>query len=72
MRLALIVAGVIVAAAGVGVLLGKFSYKSNDEVLKLGEFSAKVEREHPVPQWAGLAGLALGGGLLVVGLTRKS
>ena len=67
MRIGLILAGLIVAGLGVGALLGKFQYTQNKEVLKVGDvFSAQVQEQKTVPQWAGIAGL-VGGGLLVLG-----
>lgn len=73
MRIGLIVAGLLIAGLGVGVLLGKFQYTQNKEVLKVGDvFSAHVEEEKTVPQWAGFAGLAVGGLLVLGGALRKS
>jgi hypothetical protein len=73
MRIGLIVAGLLIAALGVGVLMGKFQYTENKEVLKVGDvFSAHVAEKQPVPQWAGIAGLVLGGVLVLGGFLRKS
>lgn len=73
MRIGLIIAGLILAGLGVGVLLGKFHYTENKEVLKVGDvFSAHVNEDKPVPQWAGIAGLVLGGVLVLGGALRKS
>ena len=71
MRIGLIVAGLLLAGLGVGVVLGKFHYTQQEEVLKVGDvFSAHVNEQKTVPQWAGLAGIVLGGALLVGGILR--
>ncbi|MDR3414952.1 MAG: hypothetical protein P4L83_02095 [Nevskia sp.] len=72
MRIVLMIAGVLIAGLGVATAMGKFQYSENKEVLRLGEFSAKVQQEQTVPQWVGITAIAVGG-LLVVGgaLWRK-
>jgi H+/Cl- antiporter ClcA len=72
MRIGLIVAGLLIAALGVGVLMGKLQYTQDKEVLKVGDFSAKVQQEQSAPQWLGIAGLVLGGALVLAGVVRKS
>lgn len=72
MRIGLIIAGLLIAALGVGVLMGKLQYTQNKEVLKIGDLSAKVQEQQSVPQWLGFAGLILGGGLVLGGALRKS
>lgn len=72
MRIGLILAGLILAGLGVGALMGKFQYTENKEVLKVGDvFSAHVQEKQPVPQWAGIAGLVVGGLLVLGGALRK-
>ncbi len=73
MRIGLIVAGLILAGLSVGVLMGKFQYTENKEVLKVGDvFSAHVAEQQSVPQWAGYAGLIVGGLLVLGGALRKN
>ena len=72
MRIGLIIAGLLIAALGVGVLMGKLQYTQNKEVLKIGDLSAKVQEQQSVPQWLGFAGLILGGGLVLGGALRKN
>jgi hypothetical protein len=72
MRIGLIVAGLVLASLGVGVLLGKFQYTEKKDVLKVGDvFTAQVNEEKTVPQWAGIAGLVVGGLLVLGGALRK-
>ncbi len=72
MRIGLIIAGLLIAALGVGVLMGKLQYTQNKEVLKIGDLSAKVQEQQPAPQWLGIAGLVLGGVLVLGGALRKN
>lgn len=72
MRIGMIIAGLVLAGLGAGVLLGKFQYTEKKEVLKVGDvFSAQVNEQKSVPQWAGIAGLVVGGVLLLGGALRK-
>jgi hypothetical protein len=69
----MILAGLILAGLGLGVLMGKFQYTQNKEVVKIGDvFSAHVQEDKTVPQWAGIVGLVVGGLLLLGGALRKS
>lgn len=72
MRTSLIIAGIIIAALGVAGFLGKLNFTDQEEVLKIGDLSAKVEQERTVPQWLGGVAVLVGLGLIVVGVTRKS
>jgi hypothetical protein len=70
MRIIPVVAALLVAA-GLWLIVRPPSYTSEEQVLKLGDIEARVQREHPLPGWVG--GALLGGGivLLVTGLTRR-
>jgi hypothetical protein len=61
--LALIVAGVL------GLLYGSFSYTKDTHDVKLGpiEFSVKEKETVNVPVWAGVAAIAVGAALLLLG-----
>lgn len=61
--IALIVAGVL------GLLYGSFSYTKDTHQAKLGpiELSVKETQTVNVPVWAGVAGILIGGALLVFG-----
>ncbi len=73
MRIGLILAGLILAGLGVAVLMGKFQYTHQQEVVKIGNvFSANVAEKDPVPQWVGIAGLVAGGLLVLGGALKKS
>jgi hypothetical protein len=71
MRIGLIVAGLIFAGLGVGVLLGKFQYTQKEDVLKVGDvFAAQVSVQKTVPEWAGIAAIVVGGALALGGILR--
>ena len=61
--IALIVIGVL------ALVYGGFSYTKDTTVVKLGpiEISAKEKQTVNVPMWAGVAAIAVGGLLLVLG-----
>ncbi len=72
MRAGLFIAGIILLIAGIWVVVGNGSYKQTDTVAKLGP--AKIEATHTksVPQWVGIAGLLVGGLLIVGGIASKN
>ncbi|WP_426701099.1 hypothetical protein ACPPVV_17280 [Rhodanobacter sp. Col0626] len=71
MRAGLLIAGIILLVAGIWVTVGNGSYKQTDTVAQLGP--AKIEATHnkAVPQWIGIAGIVLGGLLVVGGIASK-
>ena len=71
MRAGLLIAGVILLIAGIWVTIGNGSYKQTDTVAQLGP--AKIEATHTkaVPQWLGIAGIVIGGLLVVGGIASK-
>jgi hypothetical protein len=67
MRTVLIVLGVIALAFGIWVLAGNASYKSSNTVLKVGSAELTAKTDKPVPQWLGIAGVVIGGVLVIGG-----
>ncbi len=61
----LTLAGILVAAVGVFILVRGLSYKSSDTVLEVGGLKASVEERRSIPTWVGIA--AIVGGLVMVG-----
>jgi hypothetical protein len=61
--------GVVLLILGAFVLLRGLSYKSKDEVLKVGDLKASVEQKHAVPAWAG--GVAIVAGIVLIGAGMK-
>ena len=71
MRAGLIIAGVILLIAGIWVTLGNGSYKETDTVAQLGPAKIEATHEKAVPQWLGVAGIVVGGLLVLGGLVSK-
>lgn len=65
------IAGALLIAAGLYVLIKAPTYQSDQSVLKLGTFEAKVREEKPIPPLVGGVALGVGGVLVAVGLMRK-
>ena len=64
-----IAATLLIVAGALALVYGGFSYTKSTQNLKLGpiELSVKEKETVNVPMWAGIAAIALGGVLLVVG-----
>jgi len=65
------IVGALLVAAGAFVVFKGVSYHKEESVFKVGQFEAKVQERHDVPQWIGGLGLGAGAVLLVLGLRRK-
>jgi len=66
--------GIIIAALGaLSLIYGGFSYSDERTALQLGsiQLDVKEEKRVNIPVWGGLAALAIGGVLLVVGSGRR-
>jgi uncharacterized membrane protein len=61
----LTLAGILMAAVGIFILVRGLSYKSSDTVLEVGGLKASVEERRTVPAWIGV--VAIVGGLVMVG-----
>lgn len=61
----LVLAGILVAAAGIYILVRGLSVTTSDTVLEVGGLKASVEEKRSVPSWVGVA--AIVGGLVMVG-----
>ena len=67
-----LVAIVLIIAGVLGLVYGGFSYTKNTTAVKLGpiELAVKEKQTVNVPLWAGIAAIAVGGLLLVMGGKR--
>jgi uncharacterized membrane protein len=63
--------GIILIIIGAVVVFRGLSYKSRDEVLRVGDMKATVEEKRAVPTWAGGVAIAAGIVLLVGGMKRR-
>ena len=65
MRAPSLVAGLILVAGGIFLILRPPQYSSDQSVFKLGNLEAKVQQERALPGWVG--GVVLGAGIVVLG-----
>jgi hypothetical protein len=67
-----VIAGILVAAFGIIVVLRGLDYGSDRSVIRVGEYQASVQSRRSVPLWVG--GAAIVGGVLLIGapLRRRS
>ena len=65
------IAGIVLIAIGIYVVVGQASYKSDKEVLKIGGLAASVTESRTIPPWAGAIAIAVGGVLVFAGLRGK-
>jgi cytochrome c biogenesis protein CcdA len=67
-----LIAGAILIAVGLLLIIKPPSYSREESVLKLGDLEARVQQQHTVPGWVGGALLGAGCVLVVVGLRKSS
>ena len=67
-----IIAILLIVCGVLALVYGGFSYTQDKTVAKLGpiELNAKETKTVPIPMWAGIAGIVVGGFLLVAGSKR--
>ncbi|QWT19058.1 hypothetical protein KPL74_15055 [Bacillus sp. NP157] len=71
MRAGLIVVGIILIGLGIWVVMGNGSYQKTDTVASLGPAKIEATHDKSIPQWAGIAGIVIGGIVAVAGIARK-
>jgi hypothetical protein len=71
MRAALIVVGIIIAALGVWVALGRFTYDHTETKAQLGPVKVQATEQKTVPIALGYVGIVIGAGLVIAGAVRK-
>lgn len=67
MRYALIVLGMLLVGFGVAILFGRLSYPDSHETVRIGEYSASLTEQRPIPQWLGGATVLVGVAIAVLG-----
>ena len=69
----LAILGVVLIILGIaGLVIGRFSYTTQEKVVDLGPLQATAEKEHSiaVPDIAGIAAIVAGGFLVYIGRRR--
>ena len=66
------IAGLILIAAGIFLIVRPPHYASEQSVFKLGQLEAKMQQERALPGWVG--GVVLGAGIVLLGagLVKRS
>ena len=65
-----LIAGAILIAVGLLLIIKPPSYSREESVLKLGDLEARVQQQHTVPGWVGGALLGAGCVLVIAGLRK--
>ena len=67
-----LIAGLVLLAAGIFLILRPPHYASEQSVLKLGDLEAKMQQDRTLPEWVG--GVVLGAGIVLLGagLVKRS
>ena len=71
MRVGLFVVGIIFLIAGIWITVGGGSFKTTQTDAKIGPVKVQHEENNAIPQWAGIAGIVVGGLLVVGGFASK-
>ena len=67
-----ILAIVLIVLGALGLAYGGFSYTQDKTAAKIGPFELNVKETKtvPIPLWAGIVGVVVGGAMLVMGSKR--
>ncbi len=71
MRMAMIVAGLLVALGGLWVVLGKGSYQSTETAARVGPLTLQTTSDKTIPAPIGYGLIVVGGVLVAAGALRK-
>lgn len=71
MRIGLLIVGIVLLVAGIWVVAGGGSYQDTDTVAQVGSAKLTATHDKAIPQWAGIAGIVVGGLIAIGGLSRK-
>ncbi|BFI94934.1 MAG: hypothetical protein RSP_04440 [Rhodanobacter sp.] len=71
MRIALIVVGLALLAAGLWVVFGHGSYSQTSTLVQLGSAKLTATHDEAIPSWVGITGIVVGALLALAGLLRK-
>lgn len=66
------IVGILLLVVGAFIVFRGATYKSKDEVLKVGDLKASVEEKRAVPTWVGGAAIVAGVVLLAAGMKRRA
>jgi hypothetical protein len=64
--------GILLLVVGAFIVFRGLTYKSRDEVLKVGDLKASVEEKRAVPTWVGGLAIVAGVVMLAAGMKRRA
>jgi hypothetical protein len=64
--------GILLLVVGAFIVFRGMTYKSRDEVLKVGDLKASVEEKRAVPTWVGGLAIVAGVVMLAAGMKRRA
>ncbi len=64
--------GILLLALGAFIVFRGLTYKSRDEVLKVGDLKASVEEKRAIPTWVGGIAIVAGVVMLAAGMKRRA
>jgi hypothetical protein len=64
--------GILLLALGAFIVFRGASYKSREDVLKVGDLKASVQEKHAIPTWVGGVSIVAGLVLLASGMKRRA
>jgi hypothetical protein len=67
----LVIVGIVLAGLGAFILLNGLSYRSQSNVISIGDLHASVSEQRAIPAWVGGAAIAAGLALIVTGARRR-
>jgi uncharacterized membrane protein len=62
-----VIVGIVLAGLGTFILLKGLSYRSQSNVVSIGDLHASVSEQHTIPTWVGVVVIAAGVVLIVTG-----
>ena len=67
-----LIAILLIALGALALVYGGFSYTQDKTAAKIGAFELNVKETKtvPIPMWAGIVGIVVGGAMLVMGSKR--
>ncbi len=69
---ALTIVGVLLLVLGGLILTGRFSRKTSETLVEIGDVKAEVEGSEALPKWTGILALVAGVGLIAAGARKKA
>ena len=66
------IVGILLLVLGAFIVFRGATYKSRDEVLRVGDLKASVEEKRAIPTWAGGVAIVAGIVLLAAGMKRRA